>query len=491
MGLNAASPVPASPVERFTATLLCFGIGIGISAQVVALWLGARAHAAGGSPAAALAAGLLVAVAARSVGVLIRHEWGAGDEVGWVGLLVGAGATVAFTRMGPTTAPLAAVAAGLVWVVWWLQGQVCHRVLSALSTDLHHARREGDIGVETQGAVFGTLATAAIMDLLGPALFGGSLARITGVFLAGQCGCACIVVALVHRRGLLRRAALEEATVLPEFGRQTSGGVLAIAVAAVLLGAVLPRYAGAVSGGLFTGVAHLLQRLLPSMHSAVGPRGAPPPGPRSGGSASGALGGGGAGGPLLKLLVEVMALATLVLVAWAAVRLLIGWIRQRAGLGWPPIWQMLAQMWRVLVEMLRDLWASLRAGGLWRWLTAGRGPGLAAVRLPTLPATRRETLCERWTDPRLRVRTAYRRLLAGAVDRGHRRPHWATPRMFRAILGPALPPDPDALKALTGLYEEARYSPHTIDDRDAGTAEAAAHDILRHLRDSGGATRRP
>lgn len=491
MGVKAHAAPESSLGERMGATFLCFGMGVATSGQAVALWAVARAHAAGGAPAWVMGAGLLVAVAARSLAVLVRHEWSTGDELGWAGLLLGAGVPVAFTRMGPATAPLAMLAAGLVWAIWWLQGQVGARALTALSTDVQHARREGDLGLETQGAVFGAAAMAAAADLLVPALFGSRPGPVSGVLLAAQCGCACVLVALVHRRTLLRAAAIEGATILPEFGGQSSGGVLAIAAAAVTLGAVLPRYAGVIGPGLFAGLGHAFAHLLPSLRPAGSSDQSGLPGPHAAGTGPVAMANGGPGDLVIKLLAELMGLAVVVLVAWGVVRLTMQWVRHRAQLGWPPVGRLLAEMWRALIGILRAIWAGLRTGGLWSWLSRAGGRPLGPVPVPTLPPVHREAPWGRWGDPRMRVRTAYRRLLTGAVERGHRRPSWATPRRFRALLTPALPPDPQALAAITRLYEEARYSRHTVDEHTAGTAEAAAQEILRTLRDAGGAARRP
>ena len=200
---------------------------------------------------------------------------------------------------------------------------------------------------------------------------------------------------------------------------------------------------------------------------------------------------GGPGALVVKLLVEVMGLVAFVLVAWGIVRLVTLWVRHRAHLGWPPVGRLFAEMWRALLDFFRMVWAGLRTGRLWSWLSRRAGRVHGPIRLPALPPAHRETPWTRWGDPRARVRAAYRRLLTGAVERGHRRPHWATPRGFRNLLAPALPPDPQALAAITHLYEEARYSPHAVEEQAAGTAEAAAHEILRTLRDSSGATRRP
>ena len=90
-----------------------------------------------------------------------------------------------------------------------------------------------------------------------------------------------------------------------------------------------------------------------------------------------------------------------------------------------------------------------------------------------------------WTDPRRRVRAAYRRVLAQARGHGLVRPLWASPRRFGpALARRAVGREPE-VATLTRLYERARYSAHAIPGEEADQAVAAAGEVGRGLAESG------
>ncbi len=493
MGLST-SPLDASASERLVATLLCLGAGMGLGAEVALLWMGAGVRAHGGAPTAALAAGLAVAVCARCAAVLAREDPGAagsGDEIGWVGLLVGAGIPVGFTHMGAGSAPLAVLTAVLVWALWWLVGQVCGRALVALSTDLAHARRGGDLGAELQGAVFSGTVLAAAAALLVPAVEGRAPSPWVGIALAVQCGSGCVLVAAVHRRALLRRAAFEGATVLPSARPTNTLGVVGLVVAALLVGTLARNYPPLLGGTTWAHFAHVAAWLAPTMRrggsSGLAQRNA---GRTIGGAATGPAGGGGTGGAAFALLVEALGLVLIGFAVWAAVRGAVWWWRHRSTVRWGAVWRFFTDLWAFLLEALAALLAGFRLDGLSRLLAALRlRGGVAKPAEIESGAPRRPTDAPRAPDARRRVRAAYRHLLSGAGDRGHRRPHWATPRVFRRLLAPKVALDPNALGTLTQLYEEARYSVRPIAAEEAVTAEQAARQVVQRLREGGGGDR--
>ena len=65
---------------------------------------------------------------------------------------------------------------------------------------------------------------------------------------------------------------------------------------------------------------------------------------------------------------------------------------------------------------------------------------------------------------------AYRKMCAHLADYGYSRQDHVTPREFARAMRLALPLDTDSIRALTRLFEEARYSNHMLGERNRQTA---------------------
>ena len=150
------------------------------------------------------------------------------------------------------------------------------------------------------------------------------------------------------------------------------------------------------------------------------------------------------------------------------------------------LWRALG--WRGLVARLREfLWVIMRlfARPL-AWGGRFRGD-LAPRRAPTeSERAGRFGRGHAATDPRGRVRRAYRHLLVEAWQRGHLRAPGQSPRRFGDTLQPQVGEAASHLRALTGLYEEARYSGHPVAGTDADRATLHARAAVRALRDARG-----
>jgi hypothetical protein len=129
-----------------------------------------------------------------------------------------------------------------------------------------------------------------------------------------------------------------------------------------------------------------------------------------------------------------------------------------------------------------------------RWLRGGGGDeSPALVELPDSHVLAEEVLeptapdDPRYAPARGRVIRAYLRFLAGAGQAGLRLERTLTPREIQDRV--RQPEDP--LRALTGLFMDARYGPDEPAPQAVLRAEAASRDVCSSLRVRPRASRRP
>ncbi|MBA3945312.1 MAG: DUF4129 domain-containing protein [Herpetosiphonaceae bacterium] len=106
--------------------------------------------------------------------------------------------------------------------------------------------------------------------------------------------------------------------------------------------------------------------------------------------------------------------------------------------------------WAAVADDLRGLWARRQTGGLQALLQSLRA-----------------------TDPATRIRRRYIQALLLGEAAAHGRQLQQTPAEYRPDLSAALPNRDDAVQALTGHYQQARYAPAATTEADAQGAEAA------------------
>lgn len=129
-------------------------------------------------------------------------------------------------------------------------------------------------------------------------------------------------------------------------------------------------------------------------------------------------------------------------------------------------WEMLRLLGKTLLDLLADAWAAVRGF----FVRVGRGTVAGRDSDPVASSRRRP----RWdpVDPvRRRIAQAYRKAVF-AVSTSHDPPgRPETPREFAGRVADA------RLDRVTWVFEEARYSDHTLTDTDASTAETAADEL--------------
>ncbi len=184
-----------------------------------------------------------------------------------------------------------------------------------------------------------------------------------------------------------------------------------------------------------------------------------------------------------ELILAVVGLLVL-LVAWPARRLAMALVdrargrvpeRPEDGLAWRERWQL---WWQALADRWRRRKTSqtlLRGQG--RWIPPHTVP---PVRTPVAPSF---VPSPAWhTDERARVRAAYRGVLGHAANLGVGRQAGVTPRRYLGwLLGRARRAE-GPLSALTGRYEEARFSLHPVDVDQASKSEDDAR-VVRYALD--------
>ncbi len=106
--------------------------------------------------------------------------------------------------------------------------------------------------------------------------------------------------------------------------------------------------------------------------------------------------------------------------------------------------------WAAVADDLRGLWARRQTGGLEALLQSLRA-----------------------TDPATRIRRRYIQALMIGEAAEHGRRLQQTPAEYRPDLSEALPNRDDAVQALTGHYQQARYAPAATTEGDAEAAEVA------------------
>jgi len=472
--------------ERLGMGLLLLGMGVGLAAQFTLAWAWARPGS--GPPPAALGAGLLVAILGRALGSVARDDGGADNEIAWVGLLVGAGLAIAFMHIGPQSGPPAVLAAGCLWAVWWLTGYIWRNLLVALpplpeegAGAETQAASALDIAANVQAGAFGGVLAAAAVAVIALQLRHGRTGppvELGAIAMALQCGCACLLVAQGQRRALLRQARVYRAVVLPGFASGSATGALLVTALLMVVAVLIPAYPALVPH------LHLGPAGASLVHHGIAPPAAPPRLRPQAPPATTAGGGGGTAfagnGGILAGLAVILAVVGVVVVA-AAIRLGVVWVR--AGFGRRVSFlEFLGDLWQAIIDMLAALFAGVGLLGLWGLLFGGPTRQAAGADGSGGGGGRRESVWAHLTDPRARVRAAYRHMLAGVGGKGHRRPHWFSPARFREHLQPALPAHREDLGRLTRLYEEARYSTHALRTDAAGRAEVDAETVVRQAR---------
>ncbi len=500
--LDPASTGPGL-AERLAMGMLLCAMGLGFSAQWTLTW--AAGQPVGGPPAVAVGGGILLAVLARILGGMVREDGSADNELSWGGLALGAGLAVAYTHFTPQAALPAVLALGAVWSGWYLTGYVWRNLVLAVpplrdpsagpDRDAHgQAVGSGsmDIAANVQAGVFGALLAGAAVGAVGAHLGHGESGvqgLLAAVVLVWQCVCACLLVAQGQRRALLREARIYEARVVAGFAPTAALGALAITGLVAVVALLLPAYPPLLSvHALGAWLAHLVASFVghPASRAstAVGPSPAQVPGTSIPHSAN-ARGSGGASTSLSA--VGIILILLLVVLAVFGLRLAFMAVGSHFG-DRTSLWEWLRSIWQALLEILEALFSGGGLTGLWDML-ARRGTAGGQVGGGPAPP-RRGGFWERRGDARLRVRSAYRHMLSGVGGKGHHRPFWFSPTRFRRQLEADLPPERTELSRLTGLYEQARYSTHRLDEGDAGEAESAADTVVRVTRAARDAERR-
>lgn len=486
--------------ERLGMGMLLAGMGLGLSLQFALAWAGARPAA--GPPPFVLFAGVLLATLTRSLASLARDDGGSDNEIAWTGLLLASGLTVAFLHFGPSVGLPALLSLACVWAGWWMTGYLWRNLLLAVPAPRDpdagpqvdaHGQSVGtgavDVAANVQAGAFGGLLAAAAVALLGQALSHGrhpAHLLLGALAMTLQAACAALLVAQGQRRALLRQSALYQARVLPGFATGSAAGALVVTAAFSLLALVLPSLPGLLTPhGLGAGVARVVGGIVghaanpgavPLTHPGTLPQGTA----TTGGGGGHTAGQTGLAGPI------TVVAAVLILVALGfGVRVGVAMVRGAMGKG-VPFWQFLREAWEMLLALLEAFFSGGGFGALWRLLAGGGSRRERVVRADAGGGPRRASLLQRLTDPRLRVRAAYRQMLAGLGGKGHRRPVWFSPGRFRRQVQAALPPRQEDLSRLTTLYEEARYSAHVVAAAAAGEAEAAAQSVVRSARQASG-----
>lgn len=479
------------------SALLVAGMGAGAALLVASAWarLGASAP-----PYPVVAVALLVAVLGRCLAALGRPEGGGDGEFAYVGLVLAIGLLVPFTAYRPKAAVDLGLACLCVWGLWWQVGQLW-RGLAPLPPPPPPAEGEGisrealgavrrdrpqpSIVEQVQGTVGGVFLALGGLAVLAAGLGGGrgrTPVLLAGIGMVAAVGCGLLLLAQGVRRWLGRRAEVDGAVIALDFVSQSAAFGFVAVVVCVMAAALLPAYPSL--AGVGRADVGAVRALLPRTAGMAGGRalGGSHPTPGTTGPIRGP---GGTGGAVLAFGSYLVLGVVAVLVVYAVGRLAIEWLRRgRDGGGRVALWEVLADLWVAL-------WQALAALGdaLWQWLPWWSGPraamGPRAVDHARAgggqTARAKSGFFARWTDPRQRVRAAYRRVLAQAHNHGLVRPLWASPRRF----GPALAQrasghEPD-VAALTRLYERARYSPHAIPVDEANQATTAASEVGRGL----------
>lgn len=175
---------------------------------------------------------------------------------------------------------------------------------------------------------------------------------------------------------------------------------------------------------------------------------------------------------IIQVLGVLAAVAFLGVILWFAFSRLMqtGWVG--------PQWRRLAGF---------SIWRSLR--NFWRNLFGGGRPkegfekveGEGGSRFDPFGWFRRENLPD---DPRGRVRFYYRQMAQRAGRAGMPRRTGQTPAEYAGYLAPNLEEAQDQLylQELTGLYEEARFSPHPVHDSHVESARETSQGLVAFFR---------
>ncbi len=163
----------------------------------------------------------------------------------------------------------------------------------------------------------------------------------------------------------------------------------------------------------------------------------------------------------------------------AGVACLVVWLLLRSG--WVgPRWRKfnLPRTWRNVVTWLRSLFGPRRPRETFEKADRDR----VGRSFNPFGRFQRDRLPN---DPRGRVRFQYRRVIERATRAGLPRSTGQTPGEYARYLTPSLEEDPQLgpqLDDLTGLYEEARFSPHPIETAQATLAQQHSDSLTAHFR---------
>lgn len=177
-------------------------------------------------------------------------------------------------------------------------------------------------------------------------------------------------------------------------------------------------------------------------------------------------------GVLIQVLGVLAAAVFLVVILWYAFSRLVqsGWVG--------PQWKKIAgfSLFKNLRDLFRNLFGSKRQKDPFEKEAEEGGS-----RFDPFGWFRRENLPD---DPRGRVRFYYRQVAQRAGRAGLPRRVGQTPAEYAGYLAPNLeePQDQANLTSLTGLYEEARFSPHPVDTAQVETARESSQGLVAFFR---------
>ena len=445
---------PTSPAPP-PALAVAAGASLGAASMLCAAWFWA-----GLAPGAVATCGiaLAIALAGQWMAALRRSRGATGTAHAVGGVLVAMVACFLLPPLHGVARLVEPVMAATVLLMWWLAGTVWRAAIPPRSSAPSSPRAFDEVA-ELREALAGQLLIVGLLALLArmfhhTASPGARVLAVVGGTDQLFCG-----LALLATRVQTRLAAGGAAP-----GRISAGWV---AAACVAVGLLLPAYGALALGGAGQGggaratppptvpPSHLISHVHPTA-ARPGP-GLPARHPAA----------------WLPFVDHLIAAAAAVTLAFVIAR----WVYQtwREG-GWLALWQGLIEWLRAIFGLLARLFVWPGRPG---WLPGGRygtpDDGADAAR----PGGG-----VRATDPRGRVRQAYRRLLRGAERRGLVRPPAHSPRRFGRRLEPQMGERGPDLRALTRLYEEARYSGHPVDAGTADRATAHARAAMRGLRDA-------
>lgn len=425
---------------------------LGAAALLAATWLWA-----GIAPGAVVGGGvgLLLAVLGQVMAAQRRDKGGRGGMHAISGLMAGLAACLLLPPLHGAARLLEPVLAGTLVLVWWSAGALLRAASATVSAPPVLSAGLGAID-QLRQTLAGQFLAGGVLALLARALHhpaGATAALLATAGIAAELLGGLWVLAFAVRHTLAADAGPPER------------GAHRLAAVAVALGLLVPAW-GALAP----------QRRMPAIRPpATAPRQVPPHlSPRATGGAAARLAGLPVRPPLrwLPLADHVLSLAAAAVLALV----IAGWLLR--------LWR--AHGWARLGRWCRALLAALASlfTGLWGvGAQVARTGGMRAV-LWWRPGGRR--LRGGAAASRAGVRQAYRRLLRGARRRGWARPPAHSARRFGDRLAPRVGHAQGDLRALTALYEEARYSDHALGRGVAARASAYARATIRGLRGGGG-----